>query len=163
MREGPRPIDDEKLLERVPNVKEIWAKIKKVVGANVKGRAYDDKGQFYPDPTPIAPPIGYVEEPSMFDRVRQMIRQDASIRAQAEGFESFEEADDFDIEDDIEPFSPYELITEQRVPDGPAVNGEQNNSSADPLGAQTAEPSGKSAAGQDQSPPAAPAASPAQK
>lgn len=112
--------------------KEYWDKLKKIVSKHPKGRPYDENGQFYPDPTPVAPPIGYVQEPSMFDRVREMIQRDASMRAQAAGFESFEDADDFYIEDDIEPFSPYEEILEMARPDAPPVNGELTGKDAPP-------------------------------
>lgn len=35
------------------------------------------------------------------------------MRAQEHGFESFEEADDFDVDDDEVPLSPYELTEMQ--------------------------------------------------
>lgn len=92
--------------------------LKKIVKRNPKGRAYDEKGQFYPDPTPVAPPIGYVPEVSMFDRVRDMVRREMSKAADEQGFETFEEADDFDVDDDAELKSPYELVF-QPEPDGP--------------------------------------------
>lgn len=62
-----------------------------------------------PDPTPMAPPIGYKKQPSMVDHIRQMVRSE-QLRAHADslGMETFEEADDFDVGDDYEPNSPYE-------------------------------------------------------
>lgn len=62
-----------------------------------------------PDPTPMEPPIGYNKQPTMMERVREMIRNEVSMRARNMEAESFEEADDFDTgEDDIDPYSPYE-------------------------------------------------------
>lgn len=104
--------------------KGYWEKLKAICSKHPKGRPYDDKGQFYPDPTPVAPPIGYTPEQSMFDRMRELVRREISQGAAQEGFETMEEADDFVIDDDVEPFSPYEVIVEQALPDGPVVNPE---------------------------------------
>lgn len=100
--------------------KEYWDKLRRIVKSHPKGRAYDENGQFYPDPTPVAPPVGFdPSEIDMFERVRSMVRREMSHAAQAEGFETFEEADDFDVDDEVEPFSEYELIVEQAYPDAP--------------------------------------------
>lgn len=69
------------------------------------------------DPTPMAPPIGYVKAPSMVDRMRQMIRQEMSEAARNSGHESFEEAEDFDIDDEYDPASPWEMLFEPDSPD----------------------------------------------
>ena len=42
-----------------------------------------------------------------------MIRNEVSSRAQAEGYETFEEADDFEVGDEPELRTPYELDDEQ--------------------------------------------------
>lgn len=63
-----------------------------------------------PDPTPMAPPIGYKKQPSMQELIRDMIKNEriASELASA-GVETFEEADDFEIPDDpVDPSTPYE-------------------------------------------------------
>lgn len=52
-----------------------------------------------PDPTPMAPPVGYNAQPSMMDLVSQMVRQH-HLRALDELEETMLEADDFEIEDD---------------------------------------------------------------
>jgi len=64
------------------------------------------------DGTPVAPPIGYQKQPSMHEIMRQFIaserlRQDA----EANGFDTPEEADDFDVGDDdeIRRTTQYEL------------------------------------------------------
>lgn len=61
------------------------------------------------DPTPIAPPIGFKRTPSLAEQIRDMVRSEA-LRAEVEkaGAETFEEADDFDVDDDFDPTSPYE-------------------------------------------------------
>lgn len=60
------------------------------------------------DSTPMAPPIGFHQQPSMVDIIRDQIHR-ASLYAEQQGFETEEEADDFDIPDDpLDPSTPYE-------------------------------------------------------
>lgn len=67
------------------------------------------EGAERPDPTPIAPPIGYVKRESLVDQMRAMIREHAVAMALAgQEAETFEEADDFDVADDYDPKSPWE-------------------------------------------------------
>lgn len=59
----------------------------------------DDKGE-YPDPTPMSPPLGYKKQPSMVQLMREMIASnDLRKAAEAAGMETFEEADDFTVDD----------------------------------------------------------------
>jgi hypothetical protein len=62
-----------------------------------------------PDPTPVAAPISMRKSPSIFDHVRDMIRREMSEAAEAAGYESFEDADDFDVDDDPFPHSRHTL------------------------------------------------------
>lgn len=62
-----------------------------------------------PNPTPMAPPIGWKPSDPLHKRIREMIiserlRQEAA----AAGMETLDEADDFDVGDDYDPASPYE-------------------------------------------------------
>lgn len=72
----------------------------------------DEFGRELPDPVPMAPPVGYKKVPSMVDTIRDMIRSE-KLRAYAleQGAETFEEADDLDIDDpdDFEPYSEHEV------------------------------------------------------
>lgn len=86
-----------------------------VMSTHPKGYPLDDNGQFYPDPTPIAPPIGYTREPSMWDIIREK-RNKEFLALQAAGFETEEEANDFAVGDDYEPESPHELDEVTEVP-----------------------------------------------
>lgn len=67
------------------------------------------QGQEVLDPTPMAPPVGYQRTESMFDIVQRMTRE-ALLQQELEkqGFETFEEADDFEVGDDYEPPSEHE-------------------------------------------------------
>ena len=70
---------------------------------------YDEQGRELMDPTPIAPPIGYKKSPSITETIRNMIRSEHLRReAESQGYESFEEADDFEMAEDPDPKSPYE-------------------------------------------------------
>ena len=60
----------------------------------------NEEGQELPDPTPMAPPVGFKREPPLHERIRAMVQHEF-LRARAEAdFESPEEADDFVIDDD---------------------------------------------------------------
>lgn len=68
---------------------------------------YNEHGHEIPDATPVAVPIRFTQ-PSHFSQIREMIRRELSIQAQSQGFETFEEANDFAVGDDFDPNSPYE-------------------------------------------------------
>lgn len=62
-------------------------------------------GQEMPDPTPMAPPIGWTREPPLHERIRAMVQHEFN-RARAEAdYESPEEAEDFRLpgDDDTDP------------------------------------------------------------
>ncbi|AXH77126.1 MAG: hypothetical protein [Microviridae sp.] len=73
----------------------------------------NEKGWEVPDQTPVAIPA-YIQKYDQRDSIKEMIRQALSQEAEHAGFETFEEADDFDVGDDFDPSSPYE---EQFDPD----------------------------------------------
>lgn len=61
-----------------------------------------------PDPVPAALPIGFKHPPTLAEQIRRMVRQQLDDYATQNGSETFEEADDFDVGDDVDPSSPYE-------------------------------------------------------
>lgn len=78
-----------------------------------KGRGFDKHGNFIPDPTELAPPVDYVPVPSLWERVRQFVSSERANAIAAEaGAETFEEADDFDTGEDMDPGTPYEEVFE---------------------------------------------------
>lgn len=88
----------------------------------------DEFGREVLDPTPVELPARLRK----FDQasyVRDLVRQELSRLANDEGFETFEEADDFEVEDDIPEFhSPYEAIFDFPVEfDSPVEEGTNNN------------------------------------
>lgn len=79
----------------------------------------NEKGHEILDETPVSVPFK-IQRRSYFDHVREFIRQEVSRNALETGHETFEEADDFDVGDDYDPSSPYEM---QFDPDlGPQSN-----------------------------------------
>lgn len=87
-----------------------WAaKIAAIMKKNPKGKPLDEKGKFYGSPIPLEPPLGYKRTPSLHDQVRELIRSErlATI-AREQGYETLEEGDDFDVQDDYDPRSPWE-------------------------------------------------------
>jgi len=72
----------------------------------------NSKGHEVPDPVPVAPPIGYRRTPSLAEQIREMVRSERLRQeVEAAGYESFEEADDFEV-GDFDPRSPYEEVFE---------------------------------------------------
>jgi len=74
---------------------------------SVQSLHLDDYGRELPNPVPMAPPIGYKKSPSIADQMRAMMKQ-ASYEATMAGAESEEEANDFDVGEDMDPHSPWE-------------------------------------------------------
>lgn len=77
----------------------------------------NEQGHECPNPVPVAPPVGFVKQPSMVEHIRDMVRSELLRReVVSAGVESFDEADDFDMEDDpIDPHTPYEKFFDPDV------------------------------------------------
>lgn len=61
------------------------------------------------DNTPVGIPTRLRLPQSRTDQIRSFIRQELSNQALEQGHETFEEADDFEIDEEDSPLSPYEL------------------------------------------------------
>lgn len=93
--------------------------------------SYQPDGLSYPDATPVALPLNADKPLSLREEMRRFIRQEFSSRAEIDEQETFEEANDFEIDEDPDPISHYELIdlvdeypeSESQDPGGPI--GEQ--------------------------------------
>jgi len=72
----------------------------------------DDNGHEVPDRTPRSIPVRFKRQTSLIEDVQRFVREELSRQADAQGVESFDEADDFDVGEDYEPRSPYELDEE---------------------------------------------------
>lgn len=72
----------------------------------------DEEGNEIVDSTPMQPPVGLKRPRDLMDSVRSLIRSEMFNRQMAAaGHETFEEADDFEVEDDdtYDPRTPYEV------------------------------------------------------
>lgn len=75
----------------------------------IRNQFIDPLGREIPDPRPMAPPVGYQRQPSIFDLVRDQVARANLLHAQDREFETFEDNEDFDIPDDpTDPSSPWE-------------------------------------------------------
>lgn len=76
---------------------------------------FNDRGEEIPDPTPVEVPLKFRNNVSEHERIMNIVRGELSRAAEAAGSESFEEADDFDCEEDDAdlPYSPHELTPMQ--------------------------------------------------
>lgn len=72
----------------------------------------DEQGREIPDPQPIAIPSGFKQPETLAEQIRRLVRSEQMrSQADAQGFDTFEEAEDFDIDDDMfDPSSPYEEV-----------------------------------------------------
>lgn len=61
---------------------------------------FDKEGRELPDPTPIEIPAGFKRPETLQEQIRRLVRTAISERAVDSGAESFEEANDFDMDDD---------------------------------------------------------------
>lgn len=90
---------------------------------SIQATALDEHGREIPSPLPLAPPIGYQKTDPLHKRIAEMIRSERLAQeARSAGFETMEEADDFDIGDDYDPYSPYEHdfdVVDRYVPSPP--------------------------------------------
>lgn len=71
----------------------------------------------YPDPTPVALPVRFKQQDALAARIQVEVAKRVSQLASDQGFESFEEANDFDVGDgDEEMFrSPHEMSLDQEL------------------------------------------------
>lgn len=65
-----------------------------------------------PDPNPVRIPAGFKRPETLEEQIRRLVRSERfAVLAQEEGFETFDEADDFDVDDDLpDPGTPYETF-----------------------------------------------------
>lgn len=74
----------------------------------------NSRGHEVNDPQPMALPPGVAKPETLAETIRRLVRNEISARASDLGHETFEEADDFDVEDDYaDPQSQWELNYDQ--------------------------------------------------
>lgn len=71
----------------------------------------DSKGHEILDGTPMAVPAGFKKPENLAETIQRLVRRGLSEAAAAQGFETFEEAEDFDVPDEtFDPATPYETF-----------------------------------------------------
>lgn len=72
--------------------------------------ALDSKGHEVPDPTPLELPAGFKRPETLAEQVQRLVRTSVSQYAAMTGQETFEEAEDFEVDDEsFDPHTPYEV------------------------------------------------------
>lgn len=76
---------------------------------------YDELGRELPDPTRVEIPVGFQKPESIEEKIaRAIYTHEWRKRMEDSGFETPEEADDFDVNDDVDlPTTQYELSAMQ--------------------------------------------------
>lgn len=96
------------LLIDVPTKEYLESLVESALGKN---------GKEYPNPTKLF--VKGLDYPlTLKEQIKRIIRQEFSQKAIEQGFESFEEANDFEVGDD-EPRSNYELMEDEEPVDRP--------------------------------------------
>lgn len=81
----------------------------KITKVEARRRSLDEKGNEICDPTPAAVSVGFKRPPTLQEQIQRLVRTELSDQAAAQGNETFEEADDFEVGDDYDPKSKYEI------------------------------------------------------
>lgn len=71
-------------------------------------RELDGYGWEVPDQNRVEIPAGFKRPETLAEQVQRLVRTSISRQAEAEGYETWEEANDFDVDDDFDPTTPYE-------------------------------------------------------
>lgn len=76
----------------------------------------NDRGHEILDDTPVAIPLRFSRPPSRMEEMKQLLRL-AQYEAMTSGrmYETPQEADDFDVGDDFDPTTPYELSQDNEI------------------------------------------------
>lgn len=88
-----------------------------VVAEHMRGLSgYNARGEEIPDPKPMALPVGFERPEALVDTIRRLVRSEELASAAEAEMETFDEADDFDVEEDLRVDSPYEDDFEPGLP-----------------------------------------------
>lgn len=78
----------------------------------------DDKGREVLNPKPHRIHVGIDPTPTLAEQVARLVKSEISMQAQAQAMETFEEANDFEVDDGFsspEFLSGYELMTDEFI------------------------------------------------
>lgn len=69
----------------------------------------DERGHEIPDPNPVELPLGMKRPETLAEQVQRLVRTSMSAHAAMHGMETFEEAEDLEVDEDFDPYTPYEV------------------------------------------------------
>lgn len=87
----------------------------------------DEDGMEVNNPAPLEVPEGFKRPATLLEQIRRVLRTEVSRQAAAQDMESWEEANDFAVEDEFdieEPMSPYTEMVPEAPADEPVVTDE---------------------------------------
>lgn len=93
--------------------KEVYDRLCTLINADL-----NDEGKELLNPQPLTMPSGLKRPLSLAEQIKRIIKADVSFQAFQQGHESFEEADDFDVDDGFETevnSSIYEVVEEEYI------------------------------------------------
>lgn len=86
----------------------------------------NERGQEVLDPTPLSIPVGFHRPPTLREQIQRLMRNEYNLLVSrgVDDVETPEEADDFDVGDDvdIDPISGHEYIDEEPAVEVPSGN-----------------------------------------
>lgn len=84
--------------------------VSKSIDQELRDDRLDEFGHEVPDPTPLRIPSGFRRPETLQEQVARLVRGSISREAADAGFETFEESEDFDVDDEFDPRTPFEVV-----------------------------------------------------
>lgn len=95
-----------------------------------------DEGYEVLNPIPVSPPMGYVETPDVMTLVHQQVLAHLRQLGETDEIDSPEEFEDFDMPEEIDPWSIYEV--REMIDEAPALPRDGGTINATSSGAESA-------------------------
>lgn len=99
--------------------KELYDELSKLTEARLSPR-----GREVCNPMPVEMPVKMRKPEGLHEQIKRILRIELSRQVSDQGAESFEEANDFNVDDgfETEPYSPYVALEEEYLGEGSADN-----------------------------------------
>lgn len=78
-----------------------------------------DDGRELLNPVPMAPPVGYVKEPSMMELIQAQVKKHLLLLKGDDEIDDENDVNDFDAPEEVDPFSLYEIT--DMIEESPAL------------------------------------------
>lgn len=136
--------------------KELFDKMKELRTAYI-----GDDGREVNNPRPMTIPAGFNRPPTLQEQIQRCMKVELSKQAMQQGYESWEEANDFDIEEDFEndPIDSQYVVHEM-IPEIPAQLSPDPDQNPGEVAPRPEASPATPATGSDQTTPSAPSGAP---